>query len=129
DYVGKPFSPREVVARVQALLRRLESRPHATPAPVTVGPIELDVWSREIRVNGQRTPVTPTEFRLLEALMRHPPRSFPRDEPVARTIGPDYDGADRSIDTHVTNLRRKIEPSETPEHLLTVHGVGYRLVP
>jgi DNA-binding response OmpR family regulator len=128
DYVGKPFSPREVVARVQALLRRIETRPATAPVPITVGPIELDVWSREVRVEGRATAMTPTEFRLLEALMRQPGRTFTREELVARAFGPDYDGADRTIDTHVTNLRRKIEVSDTPRHLLTVHGVGYRLV-
>ena len=129
DYVGKPFSPREVVARVQALLRRVDARPTASPAPIAVGPITLDVWSREVRVAGRATAVTPTEYRLLEALMRQPRRTFTREELVARAFGPDYDGADRTIDTHITNLRRKIETSDTPRHLLTMHGVGYRLVP
>jgi len=128
DYVGKPFSPREVVARVQALLRRVETRPATAPATIAVGPIELDVWSREVRVEGRATAVTPNEFRLLEALKRQPGRTFTREELVSRAFGPDYDGADRTIDTHVTNLRRKIEASETPRHLVTVHGVGYRLV-
>ena len=129
DYVGKPFSPREVVARVQALLRRVDPRPGTAPPPMAVGPIELDVWSREVRVAGRTTPVTPTEFRLLEALMRQPGRTFTREELVARAFGPDYEGADRTIDTHVTNLRRKLEASDTPRYLITVHGVGYRMTP
>lgn len=130
DYVGKPFSPREVVARVQALLRRSEARPAAgPPQPIVVGPIELDAWSHEVRVEGRAVAVTPTEFRLLDAFMRQPGRTFTRDELVARAFGPDYDGADRTIDTHVTNLRRKIESTDTPRYLVTVHGVGYRMAP
>ena len=71
--------------------------------------------------------LTPTEFRLLAALARHPGRIFTRDELVARIFGPDYDGLDRTIDAHVTNLRRKLEPAGEPRYVLTAHGLGYRL--
>jgi two-component system OmpR family response regulator len=143
DYVPKPFSPREVVARVQALLRRA-GKPDATlsdeagkPSESDVlraGSIEIDRWSRQVRNDGRLITLTPTELRLLEALVRHPGRTFTRDELVARAFGPDYEGLDRTIDTHVTNLRRKLAPtpsaSSTPSaisHIVTVHGIGYKL--
>ena len=119
DYVPKPFSPREVVARVQALLRRAgepdTNAPGvgaaATSDVLRAGPIEIDRWSRQVRVDGRLVTLTPTEVRLLEALARHPGRTFTRDELVARAFGPDYDGLDRTVDTHITNLRRKLEPA------------------
>jgi DNA-binding response OmpR family regulator len=129
DYVGKPFSPREIVARVQALLRRAEpAATAARPDPLRVGDLELDPWSRQARAGGEPVALTPTEFRLLETLMKQPGRTFSREELVARAFGPDYDGADRTIDTHVTNLRRKIG-ADRSRHVVTVHGIGYRLAP
>lgn len=143
DYVPKPFSPREVVARVQALLRRAgepASSPDSggatasssSPASTTnesgpsrstrvssssssssdvlrAGTLEIDRWSRQVRCDGRLVALTPTELRLLEALARHPGRTFTRDELVGRAFGPGYDGLDRTIDTHITNLRRKLE--------------------
>lgn len=119
DYVPKPFSPREVVARVQALLRRTgagepDASDHTAKTGtdiLRVGSIEIDRWSRQVHVDGRLITLTPTELRLLEALARHPGRTFTRDELVARAFGPDYDGLDRTIDTHITNLRRKLEPA------------------
>ena len=126
DYVGKPFSPREIVARVQALVRRTRTTAGTPPPPQRVGAIELDAFSRQARVAGQPVALTRTEFRLLEALFSQPGRTFTREELVARAFGPDYEGTDRTIDTHITTLRRKLEPDE-PRHIVTVHGVGYRL--
>jgi DNA-binding response OmpR family regulator len=127
DYVSKPFSPREVVARVQALLRRA-SGPGSTPPPaLAVGRLEVDVFARQARLEGHPVALTPTEFRLLETLARHPGRAFTRDELVARAFGSDFDGLDRTVDVHITNLRRKIERGPEPRYVLTVHGVGYRL--
>jgi DNA-binding response OmpR family regulator len=126
DYVAKPFSPREVVARVQALLRRVDRAP-VPPAPTRIGDLEIDFWARQARIAGAPVSLTPTEFRLLAALARHPGRIFTRDELVARIFGPDYEGLDRTVDVHVTNLRRKIEPTQEPRYLLTAHGLGYRL--
>ena len=126
DYVGKPFSPREIVARVQALVRRTRTATGTPPAPLRVGDVELDGFSRQVRVAGRPVALTRTAFRLLEALFSQPGRTFTRDELVARAFGPDYEGTDRTIDTHITNLRRKLEPDE-PRHIVTVHGVGYRL--
>jgi DNA-binding response OmpR family regulator len=125
DYVPKPFSPREVVARVHALLRR--SGPPTAPAPLTIGALEIDLWARQVRVDGGAAGLTATEFRVLAALARHPGRVFTREELVARVFGPDYDGLDRTVDVHVTNLRKKIEHGASPRYVLTVHGIGYRL--
>jgi DNA-binding response OmpR family regulator len=185
DYVPKPFSPREVVARVQALLRRAgelgappaaavssssqasaagESGPARSAGSssssssssdvLRAGSLEIDRWSRQVRLGGQPITLTPTEQRLLEALARHPGRTFTRDELVARAFGPDYDGLDRTIDTHITNLRRKLDSAsgakagarsgassgnrarerDVREHgtgqrcvIVTVHGIGYKL--
>ena len=127
DYVAKPFSPREVVARIQALLRRSGTTAGATPAPTRIGSLDVDHFRREARVGGVAVALTPTEFRLLETLARAPGRTFTREELVARAFGPDYEGLDRTVDTHVTNLRRKLERSGCPPVVATVHGVGYRL--
>ena len=128
DYVPKPFSPREVVARVQALLRRSAVAPgaRATRPPTRVGVLEVDHFKREARVGSALVALTPTEFRLVEALATHPGRTFSREKLVARAFGPDYDGLDRTVDTHITNLRRKL--AGLGHSLIhTVHGVGYRL--
>jgi DNA-binding response OmpR family regulator len=127
DYVPKPFSPREVVARVQALLRRGAQTSTAPSESTTIGDLEVDLWARQARMAGRAVALTPTEFRLLAALARHPGRVFTRDELVARIFGPDYEGLDRTIDAHVTNLRRKLEPGDEPRYVLTAHGLGYRL--
>lgn len=127
DYVSKPFSPREIVARVQALLRRAAVPASAPPPPVRIGHLEVDLFARQARLAGRSVALTPTEFRLLEALARRPGRPLTRDELVARAFGPDFDGLDRTVDVHITNLRRKIEPGPEPRYVLTVHGVGYRL--
>jgi len=131
DYVAKPFSPREVVARVQALLRRSAAAPggaRATRPPTTVGELEVDHFKREVRVAGALVALTPTEFRLIEALITHPGRTFTREELVARAFGPDYDGLDRTVDVHITNLRRKLNAGSGHSIIQTVHGIGYRLV-
>jgi len=127
DYVPKPFRPREVVARVQALLRRVPPRPAAPPPPVTIGELEINWWGRSVRLAGQPVSLTPTEFRLLEALAANPGRVFTRDELLSRAFGPDFDGLDRTVDVHITNLRRKIERDGEHRYIITVHGVGYRL--
>jgi DNA-binding response OmpR family regulator len=130
DYVPKPFSPRELVARVQALLRRTSvAGAGAAPPPIRVGDVEIDGFRREARAAGERLPLTPTEFRLLETLGSQPGRTFTREELIARACGPDYDGLDRAVDVHVTHLRRKIAACTARRHIRTVHGLGYRLEP
>jgi DNA-binding response OmpR family regulator len=126
DYVPKPFRPREVVARVQALLRRSPQH-SAPPPPFTMGELEINCWGRSVRLGGQSVALTPTEFRLLEALAGSPGRVFTREELLARAFGPDFDGMDRTIDVHITNLRRKIETNRDHQYIVTVYGVGYRL--
>jgi DNA-binding response OmpR family regulator len=135
DYVSKPFSPREVVARVQALLRRAGATaqasqaptPAPTRAPTRVGALEVDHFMREVRIRGRAVALTPTELKLVEALARAPGRTFTRQELVERAFGPDYDGLDRTVDTHITNLRRKLERAGGRHVVATVHGLGYRL--
>jgi DNA-binding response OmpR family regulator len=126
DYVSKPFSPRELVARVQAQLRRAQPSSPA-PAPIAVGDLQIDLWARQARVNGRAIPLTPTEFKVLETLGRAPGRVFSREELVSRAFGPGYGGIDRTIDVHVTNLRRKLDPAHRLRYITTAHGVGYRL--
>ena len=132
DYLVKPFSPRELVARVRALLRRTggERRP-ATGEHVLRfdgGRLCLDPERHQAVVDGQPVELTPSEFKLLLALARSPGRVFSRFELINRVQGHDYDGYERTIDAHVKNLRRKIEPDAArPRWVQTVHGVGYRL--
>jgi two-component system OmpR family response regulator len=129
DYLVKPFSPRELVARVRALLRRTRS---AQPADdrVRVGDdaLVLDPQRHETLVEGEVLVLTPSEFRLLLALAGSPGRVFSRFELVNRVSGYDYEGYERTIDAHVKNLRRKLEgDGARPRWVQTVHGVGYRL--
>ena len=126
DYVVKPFSPRELVARVRAVLRRIEGEASATER-IAVGELEIDLKTREVKVNDREVELTPTEFDLLAFLARHPGHVFTRLQLLREVQGYTYDVFARTIDTHVKNLRRKIEedPKE-PRYILTVHGVGYR---
>ena len=126
DYVTKPFSPRELVARVKAVLRRAEiSRPRSESH---FGRLTVDHARQEVRVGDAVVRVTPREFRVLEALAREPDRPFSRDSLVDRAFGFDYEGLERTVDAHVANLRRKIEPHPGhPIYVLTVPGVGYKL--
>ncbi len=127
DYVTKPFNPREVVARVRALLRRTQrSAPRALP--LVVGALQMDVERRNVLVRGTSTELTPTEFSLLQTLMESPGYVFTRSELMDRALGYDYDGVDRMLDSHIKNLRRKIESDpHKPKLVQTVYGVGYRL--
>lgn len=128
DYVAKPFSPREVVARVQALLRRTAAPTAAAPPPpVVIGDLEVDLFARQARVDGRAVALTPTEFKLLDTLARAPGRVFTREELLSRAFGPGYDGLDRTVDVHITNLRKKLDPARSTRFVVTVHGVGYRL--
>jgi two-component system, OmpR family, response regulator RegX3 len=130
DYVTKPFSMRELVSRVRALLRRAGMA--AQPEPVEVlrgGPIELDVGKHEARVGGEPLALPPKEFELLEAFLRRKGRLLTRDFLIEEVWGADYYGDTRTLDVHVKRLRQKVEtdPHE-PAHLLTVRGLGYRFV-
>jgi DNA-binding response OmpR family regulator len=127
DYVPKPFSPRELVARVRAVLRRTGGEREPAPAPIAVGEVFVDLERRQATVAGKTVELTPTEFDLLVVLARHPGRVFTRLELLDRVQGYAYEGYERTVDAHVKNLRQKIEadPKE-PRYLLTVYGVGYR---
>jgi DNA-binding response OmpR family regulator len=118
DYVTKPFSPRELMARVRAVLRRAD----ADVQKIAIGDIVLDPASRDVTIGGVTAGLTRTEFSLLQVLMRSPGRTFTREELIARAFGDSHDGMDRTIDAHIKNLRRKIDPSR----IVTVFGVGYK---
>lgn len=127
DYMTKPYSARELTARVRTLLRR--ARPASEPDQVlTVGPLRVDVGRREVRLNDRTVPCTGAEFEILAALASRPGRVFTRLELLNRTNGADRESTTRTIDVHMRNLRKKIEPRpDRPAYLLTVIGVGYKL--
>jgi two-component system alkaline phosphatase synthesis response regulator PhoP len=125
DYVTKPYNPREVVARVRARLRSQES---VHPQPLEAGDLRLDVTRREVLVAGQLVELTPTEFDLLRVLLEQAGYVFTRSELIRRALGADYEGIDRTLDSHIRNLRQKIEPDpKNPSYIQTVYGIGYRL--
>ncbi len=127
DYVTKPFSPRELVARVRVVLRRTNQQEDQPPEELRVGPLIIDFRSHEVWRYGELIDLTPKEFKLLETLAREPGRAFSRLELVQRVFGLDYEGFERTVDVHMMNLRKKIElhPNE-PAYLQTVYGVGYK---
>jgi two-component system alkaline phosphatase synthesis response regulator PhoP len=125
DYVTKPFSPRELVARVRAILRR---RDRATSEVLRAAALVLDVPRMRLEVDGRPVELTATEFSLLAAMAREPGRVFTRSQLLDAVHGMAIESYERAIDAHVKNIRRKIEPDPRhPRHLLTVYGVGYRL--
>lgn len=129
DYVTKPFSPREVVARVRAVLRRAHAGADSAAEEVLqAGELTLDVARRSLTVADRRVELTPSEFEILRAMMRSPGRVFTRGQLLEAAQGESYEGYERTVDTHIKNLRQKIERApRRPEYILTVHGVGYRL--
>jgi two-component system alkaline phosphatase synthesis response regulator PhoP len=125
DYVIKPYDPREVVARVRARLRSQEVEPAQL---IQVGALQMDAGRRDVRVNDRPVDLTPTEFDLLHALMERAGYVFTRSELISKGLGADYEGTDRTLDSHIRNLRQKIEPDpKVPTYIHTVYGVGYRL--
>ncbi len=127
DYVVKPFSPKELVARVRAVLRRTEVARAGPPEVLRVADIEVDVPRLRVSVRGRPVDLTPTEFQLLATLVREPGRVFTRGQLLDAVHGVAIESYERAIDAHVKNIRRKIEPTPgRPRYLLTVHGVGYR---
>lgn len=130
DYITKPFSPRELVARVQAVLRRTDRQSAASAYPeLEFGPIRVNLRTRGATVDGAELKLTPTEFRLLCLLVQEPGRVFSRQEIIDRVLGYDFDGFDRAVDTHVSCLRRKLDASSagSARCIRTVYGGGYRL--
>jgi DNA-binding response OmpR family regulator len=126
DYVTKPFGVRELRARIAALLRR--SRTAQAPSVVRIGDAEVDFGRGEIKRGGVATPLTPLEFKLLQAFLRARGRILTREQLVAEAWGPNTFLSDRVVDNHIRSLRRKLEPDTTePRYLLNVRGLGYRL--
>jgi two-component system alkaline phosphatase synthesis response regulator PhoP len=126
DYIVKPFSPKELVARVRAVLRRAESA-GASAETIRVGDVTLDVPRMRVTVGGRAVDVTPTEFQLLAALARQPGRIFTRAQLLDAVRGVAFESYERAIDAHVKNIRRKIEANpREPRYVLTVYGVGYK---
>ncbi len=129
DYLTKPFSPRELTARVRAVLRRAGQPPQA-PEILRAGDVALDRTARTVRAGENAVDLTPSEFDLLAALMAAPSRAFTRLELLERVQGEAYEGFERTVDTHVKNLRAKLEDDPRhPRYIETVYGVGYRFAP
>jgi len=127
DYVTKPFSPKELAARVRALLRRLPGE--RGPSEVKLGRLTVDFVKHQAFLGGRSMNLTPTEFKLLGVLAKEPGRVFSRAEIISRALGYDFEGFDRTVDVHILNLRRKLEADlDNPKYLKTVYGVGYTFI-
>jgi two-component system alkaline phosphatase synthesis response regulator PhoP len=128
DYITKPFNPREVVARVRALLRRSQVGTRSIPHILQTGRLILDIGRRELFVDGKLVELTPSEFGLLQMLMENPGYAFTRAELLEKALGYPYEGMGRTLDSHIKNLRQKIEPEpKKPIYIQTIYGVGYKL--
>jgi two-component system alkaline phosphatase synthesis response regulator PhoP len=130
DYVTKPFNPREVVARVRSVLRRTGSGGELAQRRVLqVASLLMDLDRHEVMLDGRTLDLTPTEFSLLRVLMENPGYAFTRMELIEQGLGYEYEGLERTLDSHIKNLRKKIEADPgQPTYIQTVYGVGYRLI-
>ena len=127
DYLIKPFSPRELVARVRALLRRAHTESEPALEVLDFGDLTIDISGHKVMVEGKEVDLTASEFKLLTTLARYPGRVYTRMELVEKVLGYDFEGYERTIDSHVKNLRAKLgDDPRNPRWLYTVHGVGYR---
>lgn len=127
DYVTKPFSVRELIARIRAVLRRVKSEDEPPETVARFGDLEIDFAGHEVRRGVEPMTLTATEFKILTALAERPGRVLSRLQLLTASLGEAYAGYERSIDTHVSNLRRKIEPDPAnPRYVLTVFGLGYK---
>ena len=128
DYVTKPFSPRELAARVRAVLRRTaRDAVERGPEVLEFEEIKLDLRARSARRGSREVTLTPTEFRILALLVSEPSRTFTRDQIIDRVFGYDFDGFDRTVDAHIANLRRKLKSgADEAPYIHTIYGVGYR---
>jgi DNA-binding response OmpR family regulator len=126
DYISKPFSPRELVARVRTVLRRTQGGMRQ-PGILRVGQLEIDTLGHNVSLAGHPIEITPNEFTILVTMAQHPGQTFTRAQLLDHLHGFAYEGYDRSIDSHIKNLRRKIEPDPAiPRYILTVYGIGYK---
>lgn len=129
DYIVKPFSPRNVIARVEAVLRRVE---RSQPEILKIGTDYLDVnfQAHSIKKNNEELHLTPTEYNIFELLVESPGRAFTREQIIDFALKDEFDGYDRSVDTYIKYLRQKIEPDpKSPQYIVTIYGVGYKFVP
>ena len=127
DYVVKPFSPKELVARVRAVLRRTEAAGSGRAEVLRVADVEVDLPRMRVAVGGRPVELTPTEFQLLAAMVREPGRVFTRGQLLDAVHGVAFESYERAVDAHIKNLRRKVEPDPRhPKYVLTAHGIGYR---
>jgi DNA-binding response OmpR family regulator len=129
DYVTKPFSPRQLMARVDALLRRVSEEPVPLFSELSMnnGELVADILRHEVRKNGKPVALTPDEYNILMVMLKYPTKVFTRDELIDFALDDEFDGFDRIIDTHIKNIRQKIEiDPKSPRYILTVHGVGYK---
>ena len=129
DYVTKPFSPRQIVARVGAILRRTlsEAVPIVDEHSFRDRELVIDNMRHEVLLNGEPVMLTPHEFKLLLTMVKYPTKTFTREELIRMALGDDFEGYDRVIDTHIKNIRQKIESdAKNPKYIITVHGVGYK---
>lgn len=126
DYITKPFNPREVIARVRSVLRR--TKPTQPDTVLRVDDLELDTLSRNVTLKGESVSLTPTEYAILQTLMANPNYVFSRAELIAKSLGYEYESIERTLDSHIRNLRKKIEPdTQNPRYIQTIYGVGYKL--
>lgn len=129
DYITKPFSPRQLMARIAAVLRRTEETaiPLSDFISFNNNDLIIDYKEYDVKKNGVPVSLTPNEFKLLQIMIRYPKKVFTRDELISLAMSEDFEGYDRVIDTHIKNIRQKIETNpKSPQYILTVHGVGYR---
>lgn len=129
DYITKPFNPNEIVARVRSLLRRVRLNSEPETQILRAGYLELNVATRYLYKNHQPIYLTPIEFQLLRLFMENPERAFSREELLEKAMGYSFEGEGRTLDTHIKNLRAKIEPdAQKPTYIQTVYRIGYRFV-
>jgi DNA-binding response OmpR family regulator len=128
DYIPKPFSPKELVARVKALLRRFDALKSSRVERMALGQLLIDLERKEVSRQGEIIKLTKYEYAVLETLALHKQRTFSREELITAAFGEDYQGFDRTIDSHVKNLRKKLAAGgDSSEYVETVHGIGYRI--
>ena len=129
DYLIKPFSPKQLIARIEAVLRRVSSEavPLVSELSFNDGELIIDGLRREVRKDGRPVPLTPNEYKILMTMAKYPSKAFTREELIKFALGEDFDGFDRVIDTHIKNIRQKLgDDGRMPRYILTVHGTGYK---